>query len=73
MYFDEHNPPHFHATYGGSEVLININTLAIIFGNLPPRAMGLVMEWASLRQKEIIIEWNKAKNLEPIGKIEPLH
>ena len=73
MYFDDHYPPHFHATYGGSEVLININTLAIIFGNLPPRAMGLVMEWASLRQKEIIIEWNKAKNLEPIGKIEPLH
>ena len=42
MYFDEHPPPHFHALYGEYEVLINIQTLAIISGKLPGRALGLV-------------------------------
>lgn len=27
MYYDEHNPPHFHARYGGSKVAIEIKTL----------------------------------------------
>jgi hypothetical protein len=38
MFYDEHNPPHFHAEYGEYEVLVNINTLAIIGGRLPARA-----------------------------------
>lgn len=44
MYFNDHNPPHFHAAYSGSEAVIDINTLAVIAGRLPPRAMGLVVE-----------------------------
>jgi hypothetical protein len=27
MFYDDHNPPHFHALYGEFEVLIDINTL----------------------------------------------
>ncbi len=46
MYFDDHLPPHFHAEYGEYEVLVNTNTLAIISGKLPSRALGLVIEWA---------------------------
>ena len=37
MFFDDHNPPHFHAEYGEDEALININTLGIIAGRLPSR------------------------------------
>ena len=29
MFFDDHNPPHFHAEYGGDLALIDIHTLAI--------------------------------------------
>ncbi len=53
MFYDDHNPPHFHALYGEFEVLIDINTLAVFAGHLPPRALGLVVEWANLHQKEI--------------------
>ncbi len=72
MYFDDHNPPHFHADYGGKEALVNIRTLAVFAGELPPRAMGLVAEWTSLRQDELMAAWERAKNLESIGKIDPL-
>ena len=34
-FYGDHNPPHFHADYGEHEVLLNINTLAILGGNLP--------------------------------------
>lgn len=72
MFFDEHNPPHFHAEYGEHEVLVNINTMSVIAGKLPSRALGLVIEWASLHQDELKDEWEKARNLESLGKIAPL-
>jgi uncharacterized membrane protein len=61
-----------HAEYGEYEVLVNINTLAIIGGGLPARAVGMVTEWASLHQQELLAAWERAKRLEPPGKIQPL-
>lgn len=72
MYFDDHLPPHFHAVYGQSESIINMNTLAVISGRLPSRALGLVMEWASLHQEDLKACWERAKNLELPGGIAPL-
>ena len=48
MHFDDHTPPHFHAKYGEHEALLNINTLGIIAGSLPPKALGLVTEWPTI-------------------------
>ena len=72
MYFDDHAPPHFHASYGGEEIVVGISTRAVLRGHLPPRAQGLVVEWASLRQVELHDAWNRAKRLENPGKIAPL-
>lgn len=47
MFFDEHNPPHFHARYGNQRIAIDIRTLQVMNGSLPPRALGLVVEWPS--------------------------
>ncbi|MCP4681946.1 MAG: DUF4160 domain-containing protein [Desulfobacterales bacterium] len=44
MFFDDHNPPHFHAFYGEHGALIDINYLSVFAGSLPPRALGLVIE-----------------------------
>ena len=72
MFFDDHNPPHFHALYGEHEVLIDINTFAVFAGHLPPRALGLVIEWATLHQDELLNDWERAQGQEPLSKIEPL-
>lgn len=72
MYFDDHHPPHFHAKYAGDQAVIGIETLAVIAGDLPSRALGLVIEWASLHRTELREAWKHAQNLEPTGKIEPL-
>ncbi len=73
IFYDDHNPPHFHAEYGGEhEVLVNINTLAILSGGLPARALGMVTEWGSLHQRELLAAWERASRLQPPGKIAPL-
>jgi uncharacterized protein DUF4160 len=72
IFYDDHNPPHFHAEYGEYEVLIDITTLAIMSGRLPARALGMVTEWAALHQQELRVAWERAKQLLPPGRIEPL-
>ena len=72
MYYREHQPPHFHAIYGDSEALFSIETLSAIAGKLSPRAMGLVIEWATIHQQELGEAWEQAKAHEPMISIEPL-
>jgi hypothetical protein len=72
MYFNDHNPPHFHAQYGEEECLVGIADLTVIEGELPSRALGMVIEWATLHQQELMENWEKAVQLEPLSKILPL-
>jgi len=72
MYFNEHNPPHFHATYGEFTSEIDIRTFAVLNGNLPPKVLGLVIEWASLHQSELMENWDSLRKDGVFNKIEPL-
>ena len=72
MYFDDHDPAHFHAIYAEYEALIRIDDLTIIKGRLPSRAYGLVVEWASKHKTELKQNWKKVSNLQSPNKIEPL-
>jgi len=70
MYFIqiEHNPPHIHAIYGEYMSVINIKTLKEIEGDLPKKALSLVVEWIKLNQKEILAIWENQE----FKKIDPL-
>ena len=72
MYFADHAPPHFHAEYAEFEARIAIDSLAVISGKLPPRAMGLVAEWTTLHQQELTALWDKARQSEPLQHLDPL-
>ena len=54
MFFDEHNPPHFHPRYGSDKAAIEIASLRVLEGRLPPRTLGLVIEWASQHQDALM-------------------
>ena len=43
MYFNDHNPPHFHALYGEYQAQVDIQTFSVFGGHLPPRALGMVI------------------------------
>ncbi len=72
MYFNDHNPPHFHAHDSGHEAVINIRTLAVISGRLPGRALGLVAEWGSMHCDELLELWRKARDSHRLHGIDPL-
>ena len=72
MYYDDHNPPHFHVFYGEYEAQVSIDTLEVIKGKLPKRALVLVLEWAVEHRNELREDWRLAELHEPLDKIEPL-
>ncbi len=72
MFFDDHNPPHFHAEYGEHTVVIDIRELSVFAGQLPPRALGIVIEWASMHQNELLENWSKAQKQLALSRIAPL-
>jgi len=72
MYYEDHNPPHFHAEYQEFTAEYDIRTLQIIAGNLPKRAHSLVLEWASYHRESLIEDWELAGKSVPLKKIEPL-
>jgi phosphomannomutase len=72
MFFDEHNPPHFHARYGKHGVAIEVRTLKVLEGRIPPRVLGLVIEWASQHQEELLQNWELARQNQRLNKIAPL-
>jgi len=58
--------------YGDDEAWININTLAVFHGKLPSRALGLVIEWASMHKDELQRDWELVSRQERPAKIAPL-
>jgi len=72
MYWGDHGPPHFHARYGGEKASIVIDDLSVLAGGLPPRALGLVVEWGALHKNELELAWHKASENEPVDPIKPL-
>jgi hypothetical protein len=72
IFYDDHNPPHFHAEYGKNTALIDIRNLSLFGGYLPPRALGLVTEWALLHHKELMANWDRARSQQDLQKIAPL-
>ena len=72
MYYKEHNPPHFHARYNEYKATVSINDLALLEGKLSPKVLGLVIEWASIYQKELMQDWLLAEKFAKLKKIPPL-
>lgn len=71
MFYNDHAPPHFHVRYGNERALIGIESLIVLEGRLSPRALGLVMEWASSHQTELLDDRNLARGHAPLKPIEP--
>lgn len=71
MYYRDHAPPHFHATYGDYDITVDIET-GVTEGRFPRRALAAVLEWFEQHQHEIRENWERARREEPLEKIDPL-
>ena len=71
MYFDDHNPPHFHAKYQGYEAVISFDG-ELLRGSLPEKQLRMVQVWADIHKEDLLTNWELLKNGNA-EKIEPLH
>jgi hypothetical protein len=72
IFWRDHAPPHFHATYGEDEALVDIRTLEVIGGKLPRRALLLVLERAQDHRAELLEDWELCVRKQSPKKIAPL-
>ena len=72
MFYEDHSPPHFHASYGDDQGIIDIRSLSLIAGSLPPRALGLVIEWGAQNREDLLAVWGEMRQLKPPRRIAPL-
>lgn len=72
MYYNDHPPPHFHVRYAQQKAIVEIQTLAILEGQLSSRVFQLVTEWAELHQAELLADWELARQASPLEAIDPL-
>jgi hypothetical protein len=72
MFYGDHPPPHFHVCYGEYKAVVRIEDLVVTRGYLPPRALGLVIEWAAKHREELLQNWNAIEQDRPLEKVPPL-
>lgn len=68
----EHQPPHFHAKYGGDEVLVSIKDLEVLEGGIPSKQLKMLLGWAAFHQEELLENWELAEKQQELFPIEPL-
>lgn len=71
MFYREHGVAHFHAVYGEHEITMEIET-GVVHGHFPGRALRLVQEWCGLHKAELLQNWERARQGEPLERISPL-
>jgi hypothetical protein len=72
MYWDEHNPPHFHVRFGEYKCSIDINDVSVTVGKLPKKQERLVLAWTEIHQLELLHNWELCLHDKQPIKIEPL-
>ena len=72
MNYNDHPPPHFHVRYAEQKAIVAIQSPTLLEGELSPRALGLVMEWAAMHRQELLDDWNLARQQQPLNRIAPL-
>ena len=70
--YREHQPPHFHAVYGGEEVVVSIKEIEVIKGSIPSKQLKMLLGWAAFHQDELMENWLLAEKKQELFEIAPL-
>ena len=72
MNYSDHQPPHFHAFYGGEEVVISIDNIEVITGSMQSNQLKMLLGWAAFHQEELKENWELARKQQELFPIDPL-
>ena len=71
MFADDHNPPHFHASYQNNNATFDLHG-NLLEGEMPNKQQKLIGAWAEIHHDELVADWELAVNKEALFKISPL-
>ncbi len=71
MFVDDHNPPHFHASYQGYNAIFDLKGNPLE-GDMPSKQQKLIAAWAEIHHDELVANWELAVSKEALFKISPL-
>jgi len=71
IYYNDHDPPHFHAIQAGHEILVEIARLAVFAGSAPAAMERAVLDRAAQHQAELALCWARAQSGVKPGRIVP--
>lgn len=72
LYWSDHMPPHFHASYGSSNIIVSIEELEVLDGTMPAKQLKMLLGWAAFHQEELRENWELARERQELFAIEPL-
>ena len=72
MYYEDHNPLHFHAVYNEHKALIDIQNGCVFKGSLPTKQIKLVLAWCEIHKDELLQNWELATKKMDLRNIAPL-
>ena len=70
MYWNDHDPPHFHAQYGDNQATVDILNGRVMAGYLPHRQLKVVLAWTELRRDQLMQDWELARDGRSLLSIE---
>jgi len=70
FYANEHPPAHFHAKIAEFQAVVDIDSVTIVAGRLPPAQTRSVLAWAASRQDRLRQTFVSAMAHERVGPIE---
>ena len=72
MFYQEHHPAHFHVVYSGRSIVVGIDPILILKGELPAIYRSRLFEWAAIHQAELRANWELARGHRALIEIKPL-
>jgi hypothetical protein len=72
MFYNDHEPPHFHAEHQGLQAKFDFNGEMLVGAIDSRTALRLIREWATLHRGELEENWRLAKIRQALRQIAPL-
>lgn len=72
MFYNDHEPPHFHAEYQGQRGKFDLDGNMVVGSVHSRTALRLIKEWALLHRREIEANWGRMKAGRALERIPPL-
>jgi len=72
MFYNEHNPPHFHAEYQGQKGVFDFEGNLVKGSFTSKTACFLIKKWAVENQNELKENWDNIQTNKELKRIKPL-